>query len=300
MLFLHSKPLVKRYFTLLEVLIGMTLAIVLLSTLSYFYQQVEWLNTEAERAQKESFQMRYVENRLAKIMPQTFSEREMKKYFYFYTSQAEGLLKSPSLLFTYYNGVKLDSPFSNEVLGRLYLDEQKKQLCMATWPSPKRWKLGEAPPMSKEVLMENVESLAFEFYVAPDRDRSKVIDKKSTAADRKKEEQEDKSKDQKDPKVKPGEKSTSRERAADQFKKIQDQAQTKEDSNPAAAEQELIQEEQLQPKGPWSLEWSHDYHYLPAMIKIRIKRQLKDKLEEITFAFPFSYSQKVIVYEENK
>lgn len=289
---LDQYPSQRRMFTLLEVLIGMFLAIILLSTLSYFYQQVELMNSEAEQVQKESFQLRYVENRLAKILPQTLSEREAKKHFHFYTSHADGLLKSPSLLFVYYNGVNLESPFANDVLGRLYLDEQNKQLCIATWPSPRRWKLNETPPMAKEVLLNNVESLSFEFYVAPDRDRSKVIDRKLTPAERKREEQEEKLKAQKDQQSKTSKKPDVKPPNPDQKSESEKQVE-----NPSA-EEGLVQQEVRQPKGPWSPEWSHEYEHLPAMVKIHLKQQVKDRIEEITFAFPLPCSQKVIVYEE--
>jgi hypothetical protein len=280
-----------RCFTLLELLIGMGLAVMLLSTLSYFYLQVEMLNTEAERTQKESFELRHVENRLAKILPYTLSERELKKHFYFFTSQGEGMFKNPSLLFTFYNGVKLSSPFANDVLGRLYLDDEKKQLCLATWPSPKRWENGVTPPMAKEVLLDDVESLSFQFYVAPKRDRSKVVEQKKTAQERQGEEAERRTQELRD----------QRDQRKKNLGKQQQPAPTPvTETNPVETLGGSGSEEaEHEPQGPWSSEWRHDYHHLPAIIRVHVTRKVQDKTRLITFAFPLSYSQKVIVYEEN-
>lgn len=287
---------VSHCFTLLELLIGMGLAVLLLSTLSYFYLQVEMLNTEAERTQKESFELRHVENRLAKILPYTLSERELKKHFFFYTSQAEGLLRTPSLLFTFYNGVKLSSPFANDVLGRLYLDEEKKQLCLAIWPAPKRWENGIMPPMAKEILLDNVESLSFQFYVAPKKDRSKILEQKKTAQEKQREEGERKIREAREKHIaaaaaRRGKPSPIKEPAP---------ASTPTTETMKQETQGLGEESEHEPRGPWATEWQHDYHHLPAMIKIHIIRKIQEKERSITFAFPLSYSQKVIVYEENQ
>ena len=288
-----------RCFTLLELLIGMGLAVMLLSTLSYFYLQVEMLNTEAERTQKESFELRHVENRLAKILPYTLSERELKKHFYFFTSQGEGMFKNPSLLFTFYNGVKLSSPFANDVLGRLYLDDEKKQLCLATWPSPKRWETGTTPPMAMEVLLDDVESLSFQFYVAPKKDRSKVVEQKKTAQERQREEADRRTQELREQRAQ----NTGGQRGG--RRGGTGQATANPNPNPAPENDPVeisavgSEEAEHEPQGPWSSEWRHDYHHLPAIIRVHVTRKVQDKTRLITFAFPLSYSQKVIIYEEN-
>ncbi|MBA3958521.1 MAG: hypothetical protein H0X51_09060 [Parachlamydiaceae bacterium] len=164
------------HFTLLELLISLVLTALLLTTLTYFYQQVEWLDTQSERSQKENFQVRYLETRLAKILPNALAEHELKKNFSFFTSDdLSGLLASqnPSLVFLFDNGASLDTKKANFVLARLYLDKNK-QLCLATWPAPERWEQGVNPPVQKEVLMEHVESLRFSFFVPPERDRKLI------------------------------------------------------------------------------------------------------------------------------
>lgn len=167
----------KRHMTLLELIISMSLALLIMTTLTYFYGNIERIGAEAERIQKANFQLRYVESRLTKILPNTLGEMigdSPNAYFNFFTSSDLGLLaeNNPSLVFLFQNGVLLNPDLANEALGRLYLDKQKR-LSLATWPSPERWEsLTANPPMHKEILLENVESLRFKFYVAPDRDRS--------------------------------------------------------------------------------------------------------------------------------
>lgn len=281
---------VARCFTLLEVLIGMGLAMILLSTLTYFYQQVEWMNTEAERTQKENFQLRYAENRLSRIFPTTLSERTEKKHFYFFTSNAEGMLKTPSLVFTFNNGLKLCASFASEVLGRLYLDEQKKQLCLALWPSPKRWENG-MPPMTKEVLLDNVESLAFNFYVAPKRDRSKVETKKTLVSNQKQEDTGRPPEEQQPGQRQGGRRGQDALPAASPSKSTDESAQEMLDTDEESA---------CELTGPqWPSEWLYDYHHLPALIRVTVTRKVQDGVRTIVFAFPLSKSQKVIVYEEN-
>jgi len=155
--------------TLIEVLISMALTMVLLSVMTYFYQDISQLNVEYEKLRKEGFQFTYVENRLADIFPKTVSPTDKKKDFAFFTTgDSNGLLKigQPSLIFAFDSGVVLDKEFANHVIGRLFISKEN-QLILATWPSPKRWDSVKAPQMKKEILMDNVNSIHFEFYVPP-------------------------------------------------------------------------------------------------------------------------------------
>lgn len=182
----------RRFMTLLEVLIGMTLTAVLLSTLAYFYQQVQLMGKESERIGKEQFQLRYLGNRLSKVVPSILAEHQIKKnnFIFFTSGDAHGLLAhgNSSLIFIYNNGASLDNQLANHALGRLYLDKSKR-LCLATWPTPEgwNWKQESSVSVHKEILMENIESLQFLFYVAPDRDRSLIKDNlnKSDSKDKK-------------------------------------------------------------------------------------------------------------------
>lgn len=163
-----SATIIKRYVSLIEVLIAICLTATILMTLTFFYQQVTQMGIEVDQISSNNFNMRYIETRLAAILPKAISETDKKNDFVFFSVGDEGITKpgSQSLIFTYDNQVNLDKSFSGHVLGRIYLDN-KGNLAIAYWPSPKRWENEENPPIKKEVLLQGVENLAFEFYVAP-------------------------------------------------------------------------------------------------------------------------------------
>ena len=99
----------KRFVTLLEVLISMTLTLVIISTLSYFYQQVNYVNIELDRTQNASFERRYVESRLASVLPRAISSKVHPQAFHFFSSPDLGGVfqeNSTSLVFTFDNCVK--------------------------------------------------------------------------------------------------------------------------------------------------------------------------------------------------
>lgn len=167
----------KRCFVLLEVLIAMGLTIIILSALMGFYFEVSRINIALEKEQQVSFHKLYLTTRLSAILPKTVSPAEVEKDFFFYSSLSSdpfSLAGSQSLTFVYDNGVKLDPAFSNNVLARLYVNSDG-ELCLATWPSPRRWNEFNFPPVKHEVLFTGVENLAFEFYVPPYKDRKTIL-----------------------------------------------------------------------------------------------------------------------------
>lgn len=168
------KNLYRRYITFIELLIAMALTSLILTVLFYFYRDIDWLNYDMEKSQREAFKLSYVQNRLADVLPNAVSPRTVEDDFFFFVSNdAHGLLKpgSPSLVFTYNFGPNRDPQFASHVLGRLYLDNQN-HFSLTTMPSPSRWTPAIPLKVKTEVLMEDVESLEFRFYVPPQKERS--------------------------------------------------------------------------------------------------------------------------------
>lgn len=164
--------------TIIEVLISMALTMLAITTLLYFYYQVDEINRSIEKVQETSFQSRYLEGRLAAILPRTLGENDPSKDFIFATTDGKpGLTKGgwPTLLFMYDNGVDLNPDFSNNVLGRLYVSE-KGDLMLAMWPAPGRWRSDQPVPMRKELLFEGVEGMAFSFFIPPQKDRKTKVE----------------------------------------------------------------------------------------------------------------------------
>ena len=149
------------------------MTMMLLTSITFLYRQVTLINKESERLQKEQFRLTYLEKRLGSIIPTIISPTDILEDFYFYTSEAL-IHDNQSLVFTYDHGVNLDKNLSNHLLGRLYVDS-KKNLVLATWVSPRRWGINPNLEMKREVLLENVSDLNFEFYVPPKKDRELIV-----------------------------------------------------------------------------------------------------------------------------
>ncbi len=142
----------------------MALTSLILMVLFYFYRDIDWLNHDMEKTQREAFKLSYVQNRLGDVLPNAVSPRTAEDEFLFFVSQdANGLLKSgnPSLVFTYNFGPNRDPQFANHDLGRIYLDSNGN-LSLATLPSSARWSPSTTLKMKNEILMEDVESLALQ------------------------------------------------------------------------------------------------------------------------------------------
>jgi hypothetical protein len=168
------KTIKKHPITLIELMIAIGLTMVILTTLTFFYSQVSNINKKMDQTENEAFKMLYVESRLSRVIPRVPPETDSDIEFFFFTdTDVSGLLKpgSQSLVFTFDNGVKLDRQISYYVTGRLFLDE-KGRFILATWPTPKRWKEGVPIEMKKEILMENVDSLEFRFFVPPEKGKT--------------------------------------------------------------------------------------------------------------------------------
>src|ERR1700733_1703606 len=97
-------------FTLLETLIALALTALVVTFLTYFYNQITTINQKTEVLQQQSFKMRYIENRLSQVIPRTVSAETASDDFYFFTTT------NPSgLIFTYDNQADKNKAFGNHV-----------------------------------------------------------------------------------------------------------------------------------------------------------------------------------------
>lgn len=153
----------KRPMTLVELMISMSLVAIVLTALGYFFRQVDDIGRRIDKIEEKSFKMRFIENRLASVFPRTY-----KDGYFFTGGDVPGVFASglPNLILSFDNCVNLDKRYASEVLGRIYVNNEA-QLCLAIWPAVKRWEEGVQPPVRNEVLMENVDSIAMEFFIPP-------------------------------------------------------------------------------------------------------------------------------------
>lgn len=157
-------------FTLLEVLISLTLTTILLSVLLAAYFQAETASLEGERFRNNLWPKRTMMQRLNALFTSLETPNAKDKLFFF--SAQDG----SALIFSYDNGMSLTPTFSGDVISELYLSKEK-ELSLLTWPSRESW-TDEAPPDPKrEVFLSGVDSLQFEFFqVAGEKENPQWVD----------------------------------------------------------------------------------------------------------------------------
>lgn len=257
----------RRYVTLLEVLISIALTVIILTTLTFFYRQVGMIGAEVGRISIENFRMRYAETRLASILPKVVAENNKNKDFVFFSINDDSGSKpgSQGLIFTFFNGISLDKEIANHALGRIYLDNDNN-LVFAYWPSPKRWEKDKFPEMKKEILLENVDDVKFEFFIPPDKNSEGENSQKDSEKDLKNQNLE---------------------------KKDLEKSGSVKDSEKKDSEKDSVEKPTPEPKNAWRTDlWLKEYDTLPAMIRVNLT--IKDK--PVTFAFPLTHSKDHVIY----
>lgn len=165
----------RRPFTLLEVLISLMLSTIIMSVLLYYYFQVSQTSALGEKAAVNSFKLRYLENRLNDLTLR-FLQPNNKDQVFFLGNPHIGIFSpnTANLIFSYDNGV-VQGPLSGSVLGRLYVDPEKR-LTLLTWDNIKKWGDTGVPPFHREILFENVETFSIDFFIGSktDEEQSKA------------------------------------------------------------------------------------------------------------------------------
>lgn len=176
----------KRCVTLIEVIVAMALTSLILMAMLYFYKDVVVIGAEIDKIKIEQFHIRYAENRLGYVLTRTVGAKDKLGDFAFFSlnDAGIGMKGSQTLVFSFDNGICLDKIFSNDVVGRLLL-MPNGDLSLIYWPIPKRWTDSmQSLPMKQEVLLKGVQSLSFEFFVAPPTTKPKTdpkLEQKSEA-----------------------------------------------------------------------------------------------------------------------
>jgi len=148
----------------------MSLTAVLLMILMFFYRESMEMNRLNDEAAIQSFQERYVDNRLASVLSNLIPATDNEREFFFKTTPdfAEaGIAVGDALVFGYDNSMRWDRNFASDVNGTLYLDKYKR-LCLVTTPLLKHWEDESTLPIHKEILLEHVEELSFLFRFPAD------------------------------------------------------------------------------------------------------------------------------------
>lgn len=144
-------------FTLLEVLIAMTIAMGVFVTGLYFYRYAAFVDFELRKEEEKQYKARLLISRLSNVFT------SLKKDFFFTVPEQAGYTLGPSLIFAFKNDSRLPY-FHGWVLARLCVDPQKR-LILAMWEG--KPPQGVSPHMHMEVLSEDVEGIDIEMLVGP-------------------------------------------------------------------------------------------------------------------------------------
>ncbi len=159
----------KRYFTLLEVSIALCLVAVLVTLMLRFYTEAHLLDSKLDAAKEIVWQRSNTGARLSQVfkeIPEASIATPKVPAFYTKKYPKEDF---QSLTFIFDNGIDPSPDFSGPVLGRLALIDQN--LCLLIWPIEK----DDKRSYRRELLMEGVSSIQYEFFVS-DKDSFKWQD----------------------------------------------------------------------------------------------------------------------------
>ncbi len=149
----------KRSFSLIEVMISLSLVSLLLTSLFFWYNHLTSGKRELQEKQWLLVEERYCHQRLNKIF--STCDRPL-----FTSDEQLPNLSRGSLVFTFDRGIADDPLLCGRVLARLYHDPEKNRLCLGLWPYSE--KLQE--PSETYILLTDVSSMEMSFYRPPSHD----------------------------------------------------------------------------------------------------------------------------------
>ena len=150
-------PVRKHPFTLLEVSVALFLAAILITLMLRFFTEAHLIEHKLDIANAKVIERAHLYTRLTQIFPGVPTAASELKKVGLYTTKVKGE-KADSLVFFYDNGIDPDPKFSGIVLGRLSLIDQ--ELSLLTWP------LNEKKHFRKEILMNKVQDLSYQFFTS--------------------------------------------------------------------------------------------------------------------------------------
>lgn len=157
--------------TLLETLIAMALLSTLMVFIFGIFRELVFIQDQDKQSYQQAFYDEYSKARLNQVFSNLKREPEhdlQARKMYFFTDQNESISTSPSLVFTYNNGVRHSPYFSGDLLGRLYVDSDKDELRLVSWP------VNTAQPQNyafQEILLKGVEKISFEFLTVDEEQK---------------------------------------------------------------------------------------------------------------------------------
>ncbi|MBS0654345.1 MAG: hypothetical protein JSR46_01080 [Verrucomicrobia bacterium] len=145
-------------FILVDVIIATSLFAILLAVMFGIFLRYSQANQFLKTQRLDCEKLLVVQSKLQNIFDRYQDKMDKEHYFYIEESKSGG---SPSLIFTFDNGIDVDPQFSGDRLGKLYVASDA--LRFAYWPRGKN--LDTIPVnMREEILLKEVTSLQIELF----------------------------------------------------------------------------------------------------------------------------------------
>ena len=160
----------RKSFTLIEVLIGMTLFATLLTVLLGVLCRSSYASHTLAKKGETLEELVYARTRIQRLLraAMPISPRN-KKYHCFFTKESSSADRGESLVFSFDNGVQREIPFALHCLARLHVDAEHN-LAITSWPTPREGPMRGAPEKRrKEVILPGVASMKMEFFFGTQR-----------------------------------------------------------------------------------------------------------------------------------
>jgi type II secretory pathway pseudopilin PulG len=150
---------IKRSFTLVELVISLTLFSLLLSSLFFWYRHINVRTFELRKEAAKLTERRYIQQQLAHF----FSHAQTPLFTY-----------EKGLLFFFDRGLYEEAELSGKVAAYLYHDAKSGSLLVRVWPDPDPMRKFSREMTQAVVICDQVEELSFEFYHPPPPDPKSV------------------------------------------------------------------------------------------------------------------------------
>ncbi len=154
MRFTRAKRARRRSFTLLEVVIALSLTSIALFFLFGYYHQLTVVSLEAEKIQERFSARQRLQTRLMQVFSD-FPTGDKQEGFLYTDTTSEGL--NLSLIFAFNHGIDSDPLLCGQVKAMLFLARDKK-LKLRILP------LEGKTEEREEILIEQIDSIAFSFF----------------------------------------------------------------------------------------------------------------------------------------
>lgn len=158
------RPKKRHAFTLLEIMIALSLAAIFFSAIMTCYYQASKQKQWVQKLKQRTLPLELVRQKMTHL----FAKTRGYGLSIFYTG-THGDAKGPCLFFSYFEEVDPDPALCGERMNMLYLS-QENELCLATW--------GPYSGGRKEVLLPQIQNLSFSFFNAESKEWQLDWDKK--------------------------------------------------------------------------------------------------------------------------